>query len=92
MMARLTSGQAAAQIIGLLSTPVLPEFTGDVGLWLSDATDENGRLSSGERILVSIVRMFWAGYSDVRISDIGSLDRVCQVIVLDTLTGFWGAR
>lgn len=96
-MTTIDAHQAAGAIISLLNTPVLADAdaafydnpSGTVGDWLELARRKYDRLSTGEQILLRLVRTVWNGGGDVKVMEIRDLDTKCQAEVLNTLRQLW---
>lgn len=92
---RPTAAATAAQIIALFTTPVVPQLadgepTDDtVSRWISQALTRRHDLSSGEKVLLDLVRTAWNGTGDVMVRDLRSIDTTLRRQVLTILTDAW---
>lgn len=93
----MSNDDAARAIIGLFRTSVLStpievstvDGVIDPRLFLEAAEIVKRQLSSGEQVLLGIVRAAWNGTGEVRVSQLRAMDRTLRLRVMAILTEAW---
>ncbi len=92
MTTKLTSEEAAREVIALFNTPVLSkanealEETGSIGRWLDEALTARSRMSTGEEILLNVVLFVYNRGGAATLHDLTALDAKLMAKVLAIIT------